>query len=87
MRQLDGIWQEQQILLPRLTLDTGAPSKAASRMVIKIRNKELLSTMLTLRLLPGPYRQAFGLQESCPELFLSCIADCGTLVACSRSLL
>ena len=39
MRQLDSIWQEQQVFLPRLTLDTEAPSKATSQMVIKIRNK------------------------------------------------
>ena len=39
MRQLDSIWQEQQVFLPRLTLNTEAPSKATSQMVIKIRNK------------------------------------------------
>ena len=38
MRTLDDIWQEQQILLPELMLNTEAPSRTTSRVVIKIRN-------------------------------------------------
>ena len=60
MRTLDDIWQEQQVLLPRLTLNTAAPSRTTHRIVEKIRDQRRIAVFNA-----DPQAAAGAIQASC----------------------